>query len=294
MKKNGVRSIVLGSPKCVDSFAYHNNPAQAAIYNQTLGALAEIDKDIATTEGVVYADVFGATTVAMEKAKAQFGDDYIFAGPDGVHPGPNGQLVMAYAFLKALGYSGNIGKITVDLDHNQAQGTPGQDVESFQDGVVSLKSTRYPFCFTGTADSKDPNANAGILTCVPFNEELNRYILVVTGVKTSARVTWGKNTKEFTADDLKKGINLAAEFIDNPFQTQFRKVHEVVLLQQAQEETLVQHYMHNRKHSQDIVPSAAAAIDQNIEAGMALRKALYQGAVQLVIPVEHTIKIEAD
>jgi len=70
MKKKGVRSIVLGSPKCVDSYYFRRGGEPSPdVYNQTLSSLAGIDKEIAAKEGVVYADVFGSTMDAMKKAK---------------------------------------------------------------------------------------------------------------------------------------------------------------------------------------------------------------------------------
>jgi lysophospholipase L1-like esterase len=293
LKKNGVRSIVLGSSKCVDSKTYHGDPAAAVIYNKTLGALADIDKDIAQKEGVTYADVYGITLDAMKKAKAKFGEDYVFAGSDGVHPGPNGHLVMAYAFLKALGCDGNIGTITVDYTTKQATGSPGQEV-SYQSGTVSVKSTRYPFCFTGTIDSKDPSTTAAVSTCLPFNDDLNRYMLVVKGLTTpKAKITWGNTTKEYAAADLAKGINLAAEFLANPFVDQFRKVDNAVKNQEAQETLLWQVFMHSvATWKQTFAPGTDAAFDQIIAAGMTQHNALNKSAADLVIPIEHTIKIE--
>ena len=67
---------------------------------------------------------------AMTKAKAKYGEDYPVGGGDGVHPDANGQLVMAYAFLKALGFDGNIGTITVDLAADKAEATDGHKVVS--------------------------------------------------------------------------------------------------------------------------------------------------------------------
>ena len=69
LKKAGVRTVILGSPRCVDSFTFRNDPAQAAIYNKTLAALADIDREVAASEGAIYADVFGATLAAMQKLK---------------------------------------------------------------------------------------------------------------------------------------------------------------------------------------------------------------------------------
>src|SRR5205814_3452062 len=115
---------------------------------------------------------------AMTKAKAKLGSNYAFAGGDGVHPGPNGHLAMAYAFLKGLGCDGNIGTITIDLASNKAQATAGHKVISFNNGSAEIESTRYPFCFFG--DSSGPSTRSAI-EFLPFNEDLNRFRLIVKG-----------------------------------------------------------------------------------------------------------------
>jgi lysophospholipase L1-like esterase len=295
LKAGGVRAIVLGSAKCVDTKTYHAQEASAAdVYNKTLGSLADIDRDIAAKEGVVYADVYGITLATMKKAKAKFGEDYPFGGGDGVHPDHAGHLVMAYAFLKALGCDGNIGTITVDFGLNQAIGSPGQEIVSYRDGTVTVKSTRYPFCLTGAPDAKETYFTAPIATCFPFNQDLNRYLLVVRGLTTpNAKITWGTTTRQYTAADLEKGINLAADFITNPFSDQFAKVDQAVRAQEDQEDMLSKTFMHNTPEwEKNFAPGANAAFDQVIAAGMAQHDALYQQAVSLVVPIQHMIKIE--
>jgi lysophospholipase L1-like esterase len=293
MKKNGVTRIVLGSPKCVDSYFFKNPNATPEVYNKTLSALADIDKDIAAKEGVVYADVFDATTDAMTKAKTAKGADYPVGGGDGVHPYPNGHIVMAYAFLKALGYDGAISTITVDLDANKADATAGTKVVSCDKGTVNLESTRYPFCFTGHLTDTDANNTAGILPFVPFNQDLNRYILVVKGVKTKAKITWGSETHEYSGDDLAKGVNLMDQFMDNPFAGPFSKVNQAVQMQQAYEEALMQTCMHNLKNYQNTFPGVDG-LEQWQTQGMALRETLYKRVQAMVTPVDHAIKIEKE
>ena len=299
LKKNGVRAIVLGSSKCVDTYYYRKDQpptGQADVYNKTLGSMADMDKDIASKEGVIYADVFGVTMDVMKKAKAKFGDDYQFAGGDGVHPGPNGHLVMAYAFLKALGCDGNIGMITMDMGTNTATGSPGQEIVSDAAGVVTVKSTRYPFCFTGKMDDKDPNITAAITTVFPFNEDLNRYMLVVKGLTgAKAKVTWAGTTKEYATADLAKGINLAAEFYDNPFAQAFHNVDDAVHRQQEQETKIYQQFTQPMADLKtNFAPGADAAWDQIIQAAMQQHDKLYQAVQALVVPVTHTIKIEPE
>jgi lysophospholipase L1-like esterase len=296
LKKHGVRVIILGSSKCVDSTAFHNNSTQAPpdVYNQTLGALAAIDRDIAQKEGVVYADVYGATLLAMQKSKAIYGPNYVFGGGDGIHPGPNGHLVMAYAFLKALGCDGAIGTLTVEMGLNQAEGTPGQKIVSFQNGTLTVESSRYPFCFDG--DPAQPSdSTACILKSVPFNEDLNRYVLVVKGLTAAkAKVTWGNATKEYTADQLSAGINLAAEFLNNPFHDAFNKVNAAVQAQQNYETVLVKNVLHNMPSFLQVAPKQAAALSAVTTDGMEQDRTLFQAAASLVTPIQHTIKIEPE
>ena len=199
---------------------------------------------------------------------------------------------MAYAFLKALGCDGNIGTITVEYGLKQATATPGQEIVSYNDGTVDVKSTRYPFCFFGQPDKAEPTP-AAVLKAVPFNEDLNRYMLVVKGLTTDkTKVTWGKETKEFASADLAKGINLAAEFLANPFFDQFTKVDQAVHAQEDQEQLLVQGYLNQLKRFKEMAPDATAPLDQAAAMGMAQRKALFDKAQALVVPIEHTIKIE--
>lgn len=294
LKAGGVRTIIVGSPGCVDTTAFWRPGATSEVYNQTLGALAEIAKEVAAKEGVGFVNVRTPMMDVMTKAKAAFGDKYQFVSGIGVHPNDNGQIVMAYAFLKGLGCDGAIGTITVDLAAGTAEGTPGQKIVSCHDGTVQVESTRYPFCFQGNADKGD-QGDACILKFLPFNDELNRYLLVVKGIKgAKAKVTWGAVTKEFPATDLAKGINLAAEFLVNPFCAQFNKVHAAVQAQQAQESILVRSLLHNVAAFKEIAPHSGAQLDEVAADGMAQEKALFSAAAALVIPVDHTIKIEPE
>jgi lysophospholipase L1-like esterase len=292
MKAAGVTRIILASPKRVGAEYHNHDVAGAAVYNKTLAALAEIDKDIAAKEGITYADVFDTFTAVMAKAQAARGPGYIVAGGDGVHPDPNGHIILAYVFLKALGYDGAIATVNVDLDAKTADATPGTKVVSFDGSQVNLECTRYPFCFTGHPTDTDGNS-ATILPFVPFNEELNRYMLVVKGVKGKAKVSWGGYpAQEFSGDDLAKGVNLAAAFAyDNPFHGQFYRVDHNVGVQQAYEERLVQGFMSPRKDYTDILPPGYAAFDQWITAAAAIRADLYKAAAAQVVPIQTFIKI---
>jgi hypothetical protein len=293
-KKKGVRFIVVGSPGVVDSDTFRKDPAAAAMYNKTLAEERDIARMVAGKEGAAFADVYGAMMDAMTKAKAKYGPGYHVAGGDGVHPDRNGQLCMAYAFLKALGVDGNIGTITIDLAGNRAEATEGHKVLGMKDGEAQVESTRYPFCFSG--DPKSTNATSGIIEFLPFNQELNRYTLVVKGAggggAGKVKVTWGKSSKEFSAADAEKGINLAAEFLDNPFSEPFATVEKAIREQQGYETPLIKTLMAGMGEMRRMVPAERESFDRIEAAAIKRGRELQDASAAAFKPVTHTIKVE--
>jgi lysophospholipase L1-like esterase len=291
-KKAGTRFIVVGAPGCVDADTFHHSPEQAVMYNKTLSELGALAKQVADEEGVAFADVHGAMMAAMAKAKEKYGKDYVFAGGDGVHPGRNGHLVMAYAYLKALGCDGAIGTVTVDLGAKKAEATTGHRILAVgADGAVQVVSTRYPFCVSGDLKQQ---TTASAAEFIPFDQDLNRFVLVVTnpGAERLA-VTWGGATKEFSAADLAKGINLAAEFRDNPFVPFFQKVESAVRGQQIYETEYVKNFLHNVPQYRQVIPDEGATWDRLIGKGNARAVALRGAASEALVPVTHVIAIKA-
>jgi lysophospholipase L1-like esterase len=290
-KKAGVRTIVVGSPGCVDTDMFRG-PKISAVYNKTLGELRDIAREVADSNGVKFADVHTAMMDAMAKAKAKYGSKYHVAGPDGVHPDTNGHLVMAYAFLKALGCDGEIGKINVDLRSNQATASHGHKVLSCAGGKVEIESSRYPFCFYG--DPKATGATTGMIEFVPFNEELNRFMLTIENAPSDmCKITWGTPSKEFTKEQLAKGINLAGEFLENPFSEPFRKVEAEVRNQQKYETPLVKSLLTKLPEFKQLVPEESAAFEHIAAIAIQRDQKMFAAAAAAVTPVKHTLVIEA-
>jgi lysophospholipase L1-like esterase len=290
LKAAKVHLIVLGSPGAVDTDSFRHDPKMGEMYNKTLASLGDIDKEIAASEGVVFADVHSVMIDVMAKAKAKYGHDYDLAGGDGVHPHQNGHLVMAYAFLKALGCNGDIGTITLDLGANHADATAGHKVLGFADNTAQIESTRYPFCFYG--DPASPNATTGVLEFLPFNQDLNRLTLVVKGLTSSkATVTWGKKSREFAAADLAKGINLAAEFLDNPFSEPFKKVQDQIARQQGEEVALIKVLLHNLPAYRKTLPDEGATFDRIVQKILEKDAQNRKASAAAVVPVKYSIKV---
>ena len=282
-KADGAR-VIIGSPGCVGKVcSWVNSIGTLQQHNQHLCMLHNIDIQVATQEGVRFADVFCPMYAAGVAGKQKYGADYAIAGKDGIHPGMAGHLVMAYAFLTAMGLDGDIGTFTVDLAGGTATATNGHKVDKFNCGALTLTSRRYPFCAAGPI--KDDNSIRSGMTLVPFNENLNRLMLVVKGGKAAVyQVTWGATARIYSAQQLAKGINLAADFEVNPFSEAFRKVDEAIAGKEGFEIGQIQQIVHSARGRSD-----KEAVVRKSEVEHAVRAAAVQAAF---VPVKHTLRIE--
>ena len=194
--------------------------------------------------------------VAQFQARQQWGDDYALAGKDSIHPGLAGHLIMAYTFLKALDVPGDIGTFTVDLKSNKAKVSAGHELISCKDGAVTIKSSRYPFCASGATD--DDNSIRSGMALVPFNQDFNRLILIAKGGKAGRyKVAWGDASRDYSAGELKHGVNLAADFPVNPFSDAFKSVDEAVARKQAYETKQIKELFHGKEGKADMEKTAA-------------------------------------
>jgi lysophospholipase L1-like esterase len=297
LAKLGVRSIVVGSPGAVDQHFFRPNtmmgdrPSHVA-YNDNLAHLRDIDKRLAAEIKQPFANVHDAMFETMKKAQEALGSKYHVCGGDGFHPAPNGQLIMAYAFLKGLGVSGDIGTITVDMNA-KGSASEGHKVADSGAGSIVLESTRWPFCFDG--DGKSPDSTRSISPFLPFNQDLNRLTLKVTNLDTpKGVVTWGEKTKEFTKEQLAAGINLAAEFDVTPFDKSFAELTGAVAAKQNFETYMIKSIITTfRNYPAELKADAELqAALKTVAARLHARQAELDAAARTkLVPVKHTITV---
>lgn len=253
--------------------------------NHSLAEFRNIALSVATEEQVAFADVFYPMLVGGFSGKQRYGDDYFISGKDGVHPGWAGQLVMAYAFLKAMGLDGEIATITLNWADGTATASDGHRVLTAQSGRIEIESSRYPFCAAGPVND-DGSLRSG-MTLVPFNAELNRFMLVVPNAPAgNYRVTWGETSKTYSAGNLAAGVNLAADFETNPFSEAFQRVDDAVAKKQAYETRQIKDLFHG--------PEGRADAAMTAELTEKVRTPLAEAVRTAFVPVRHTIAIAAE
>ncbi|MDB4657165.1 SGNH/GDSL hydrolase family protein [Verrucomicrobiales bacterium] len=294
-KKDGV-AFVVGGPGVVDSATFaKDKPEFDIVYNENLKQLDAIAKKLADENGFVHAEVFDTMMTVMTKAKAEMGELHPVAGRDGVHPGANGHLAMAFAFLKALGVSGEIANISLDMKTGKATVSDGHQVLEKAADSVTIESSRYPFCFYG--GENDANGTVSVNRFLPFNDELNRFMFSVKNVSSAkAEVQWGEAKKTFTREELKAGINLAAEFMDGPFQQPFAETMKAVAVKQGFETSMIKDQISKFRMYQAYLPDDPEVVAATKVLTKKLQEKddeLFQAANASVRPVTHTITVRA-
>ncbi|MEZ6063997.1 MAG: SGNH/GDSL hydrolase family protein [Planctomycetaceae bacterium] len=288
-KQHHVR-VVVGSPGCAGRIAEWVNSRAGTLqeHNLHLCALRDIAMGVAEREDARFADIFWpmlqAQVFAPEQHHATPEKPYQVAGKDGIHPGWAGQVIMAWSMLRAMGLDGDIGTITVDLAGDTAKASAGHRVDRFADGKLTLTSSRYPFCARG--DLHDDNSIRSGMTLVPFMEELNRLVLKVAGAEPSAsyRITWGEQSRQYSGEELSRGVNLAADFEQNPFCDAFDRVDAAVAAKQAYETQQVKKVFHGDEGRADF----QAAVERT----EAERGPLAEAIAAAMQPVTHSIVIQ--
>jgi lysophospholipase L1-like esterase len=295
LKKEGV-TVVVGTPGAVDTkyFTRIPGPDGPKTYNDNLRQLGEINRALATELGMPFADVHGAMIDGMTKAKAVLGADYDVCGRDGFHPGANGHVLMAYAFLKGMGVDGSLGTLSLDAKAGKATSSDGHKILTATATSVEVESTRYPFCFYG--DEKSSSATRSILPFANFQQDLNRLTLVVTNLdKPTAKITWGKASKVYTREQLAQGINLAAEFLDNPFSEPFARLDRAVAEKQNFETSMIKEAITTfprlaaRFTGDKVALDALATLRERL---MARYEQYHTGVRTALTPVRHTLTVE--
>jgi hypothetical protein len=289
---SGVREVLAGSPGVVDTDAFKAvrlarcSPDE---YNETLRQLGAAAQAAANDTGTEFVDVHGPMLETMRKMKSEFGTAYAIAR-DGVHPAYDGHLVIAAAFLEALGCDGGIGRLSLDMASGHAVASDGHQVVQASRASIEVESTRYPFCFLD--DSGNAVFPKDLLKQFPFNERLNRFLLVVTNLPTArASVRWGSASKEFSMEELEHGVNLAAEFPDNPFISYFAKVDAAVRAKQEYETAASKVLLHGLPEWQARFPNRAGLFAELRNAVIERASELDRAAKSFRVPVRHKVEI---
>ncbi|NLN75051.1 MAG: SGNH/GDSL hydrolase family protein [Armatimonadetes bacterium] len=242
--------VVLLTAGCVDE----SKAARLKGYNDTLGKFAAQLCEFAKQRNIACYNIHDPMLRTLDAAKTA--DSEFVMMNDGVHPQPNGHMVMAYGLIKALGCESQASQLTIDVKSNKVNAQRCR-ISKLRVGVDSVYFTREDAALPIYLDD---SAIAAVKYFTAFNE-INNYLFKVTGLaagKWKLTVTGGRlgdfNAGTYDADELAAGVNLA--YAPGPWK---KLAGEVNNLSREQESV---YYSRWRQVQLANIPSAANAEKQ--------------------------------
>jgi len=201
---------------------------QLQAYNLTLEKFSAGVGEIAKKNKGLFIDQFHPYLEVMNKAR-KTDPKILVTGGDAVHPGEPGQALMAAAILKGMHFPREVSTVSIDLD---AGGKPVVKESNCQVSKAELKKDKVRFHRLDHALPFFPAKAEGILKWSPLLEEMNDYGLQIKGLnagKYEIKIG-GKKVAEHSAEELAKGVNLAAAVLaTGPIADQVNKVWKAVV-----------------------------------------------------------------
>ena len=202
----GEPRLLFVTPSPFDQIGVNDRNNNQPGCNDGLARCAAIVHDLAARNNGAVVD-FHAPMTAFNLERQRLDPAFTIVGPDRVHPGAPGHLMMAWLFLKTQGAPALVSSVTIDA-------AAGRVVASENAAVTGLEKREGGWSFTVLEQALpfpvDPAARL-LLDWVPIERELNQEIVAVRGLASGQyelRID-GATVGRFSAEAFAKGVNLA-------------------------------------------------------------------------------------
>ncbi len=215
--------LIFMTPSPFDQTAINNNDNNQPGCNDGLSTCATFVRKLAENYKGTLVD-FHAPMTALNQKFQKENPNYSIIGPDRVHPGAAGHLMMTWLFLKAQRAPALVSKIVLAAAHGKIVESLNATVSNMtiKDGGLEFKVQEKALPFPVNSSSME------MLAHLPIEQELNQEIMVVTELKKGQYdvLIDGTFVGQYSAETLSKGINLAF----NPTTPQFQQAQNVAKL----------------------------------------------------------------
>ncbi len=196
-------------------------------YNSVLIRYGDFVKELAEKSGVDFADLNTLVVDATKKAYESDPEGAIKLNSDRVHPGPGGQLLMAYALLKDWNAPSLVSSVAIDAATSKAEAENAAVSELGVD-AGEVRWTQLDEALPFPIDLKDGPTDLAVRSSDVVNA-LDRQVVKVAGLDKEkyALSIDGKSIGSFTKDQLAEGVNLAT--LPTPMFEQAARVHQLTL-----------------------------------------------------------------
>ncbi len=224
--------FVLMTPSPFDQTCVNDRDNNQPGCNDGLGRCAEIARSLAPKYRAEVVDLHGPMT-AFNLQRQKHDPKYTIIGPDRVHPGAPGNLMMAWLFLKAQGAPALVSEVVFDA-------TAGRAVKTSDATVSDIRRKAGGWTFTVLEKALPypvDEAARELLDVIPLEKSLNQEIVKITGLAQGSHALSidGAAVARHTAAEWADGVNLAF----NPATPQVKQAEKVAKLNEERRRTEV-------------------------------------------------------
>lgn len=184
--------------------------------SKTLEEIVAFQKKAAEENNWAFVDLYYPMQEITQREQKN-DSTYTITGPDRIHPGKAGHLVMAALFLKRQGLAGKpVAEVLVDAKRKkiiQSLNASSKIISASKSKIYfDYEANSLPFPIDSTSTIwNNPQKQSEALAVYPFIKEFNQEIIKVKNLEPGnyKLVIDGERIAQFSADSLSKGINLA-------------------------------------------------------------------------------------
>jgi lysophospholipase L1-like esterase len=234
----GIRKILMSSPPYDETAKIKGNMFPGK--SKAMQEVVAFQEASAHKNNWPFVDLFRPMTTLNTRLQ-QKDSTFTMIGPDRIHPGNAGHLVMASLFLKSQGLSGQpVADVRIDAGAGKLQQAVNSKVSSLiaTTGKVSFSylAAALPFPIDTVArvwGSEQKQSDA--LNWIPFTEDFNREMLQVSGLQPGdyTLLIDGHMIGKWPASAYATGINLATQ----PETPQYKQALSIMQLNMRRAET---------------------------------------------------------
>jgi len=216
----GEPTLFFMTPSPFDQTAVNDRNNNQPGCNDGLGHCAQIVRELAAENHATLVE-FHAPMTAFNLQQQREDPRYTIVGPDRVHPGSPGLLMMAWLFLKQQGAPSLVSRVAVDAASGRVSASENAEVTA-----VATQANGVTFTVLAKALPFPVSRDAGtILDQLPIEEDLNQELLSVTGLAAGMYLLKidGTDVGHYSAADLSEGIRLGF----NDATPQYKQAQEV-------------------------------------------------------------------
>ena len=201
-------------------------------YNAVLIRYGDFVRELAQKSGAEFADLNTLVTDATKKAFESDPEGAVKLNPDRVHPGPGGQLLMAYALLKAWNAPSTVSYVAIDARNGKepasTTSTESATVTELAADAGAIRWTQLDEALPFPIDLKDAPTELAVRSS-DIVAGLDRQIVKVVGLDAdSYNLTIdGEAVGSFSKAQLAEGANLA--LLSTPMAKQAANVHQLTV-----------------------------------------------------------------